>query len=93
MQRYFPGGDVLQAVTKPGIIWRVGNRSRIRIWKDPWIPKEWTRLPSRPRGTNLLQTVDELIDPELGSWDEQLLRQTFCLEDAEINYPGNPGTY
>ena len=100
--KYFPGGDVLQAVAKPcmsyswrsilkgvqvlkkGIIWRVGNGANIKIWKDPWIPKEWSRLPSWPRRMNLQQTVDELVDPGLGTWDEQLVRQTFCQEDAEI---------
>ena len=71
-------------VLKKGIIWRVGNGANIKIWKDPWIPKEWTRLPSWPRGMNLQQTVDELVDPGLGTWDEQLVRQTFFQEDAEI---------
>jgi len=71
-------------VLKKGIIWRVGNGANIKIWKDPSIPKEWTRLPSWPRGMNLQQTVDELVDPGLGTWDEQLVRQTFCQEDAEI---------
>lgn len=33
---------------------------------------------------NLQQTIDELVDPGLGTWDEQLVRQTFCQEDAEI---------
>ena len=25
---------------KQGIIWRVGDGSQIRIWRDPWIPRE-----------------------------------------------------
>lgn len=25
---------------KKGIIWRVGNGTQIRIWRDPWIPRE-----------------------------------------------------
>jgi hypothetical protein len=33
---------------------------------------------------NLQQTVDELVDPVLGTRDAQLVRQTFCHEDAEI---------
>ena len=25
---------------KRGVIWRVGNGTQIRIWRDPWIPRE-----------------------------------------------------
>ena len=26
-------------LVKKDMIWRVGNGSKIRIWRDPWIPK------------------------------------------------------
>ena len=64
-------------VLKIGVIWRVGDGRRIRIWDDPWIPREWTRRPITPRRRNILVHVDELIDPSTGQWDEQLIRQTF----------------
>jgi len=41
-------------VMKKGIIWRVGNRSRINIWSDPWLPREWSIKPITPRGHNVL---------------------------------------
>ena len=60
-------------VLKRGIIWRIGDGSRIRIWQDPWIPREWSRCPITPRMNNILTHVEELIDPSTGQWDEQLV--------------------
>lgn len=71
-------------VLKKGIIWRVGNGESIRIWQDPWIPKQWTRLPMLPRGRNLVQKVEVLISPVTGGWDAQLVEQTFSEEDARL---------
>jgi hypothetical protein len=56
-------------VLKEGIIWRVGNGQHIDIWRDPWLPRGVTRRPITPRGRNLIQRVDELIDPVIESWD------------------------
>jgi hypothetical protein len=73
-------------VLKEGIIWRVGNGQHIGIWRDPWLPRGVTRRPITPRGQNLIQHVDELIDPMTESWDLQLLSQTFlggrCQSDS-----------
>jgi len=67
---------------KEGIIWRIDNGESVRIWEDPWLPKELTRNPATPKGTNLLINVSELINPVTGVWDEQLIRETFWPEDA-----------
>lgn len=69
-------------VLKREVIWRVGDGRRIRIWEDPWIPREWTRSTITPRMCNILVHVDELIDPYTGQWDEQLVRQTFWPQDV-----------
>jgi hypothetical protein len=71
-------------VLKRGLIWRVGDGRGIKIWEDPWIPREWIRQLVTPRGNNLLRLVDELIDPARGEWDEKLVRQTFWPQDAEV---------
>lgn len=101
-ERYFPDGDLLGAIAKPGIsyswrsilrgidllkeglIWRVGDGSSIRIWEDPWIPNVLTRRPRLWRGQALFQKVSELLDPAEGGWDEQLIRDLFTEEDAEL---------
>ena len=71
-------------ILKEGIIWRVGNGEKINIWTDPWIPRGTTRKVVTPKGQNLLRNVSELIDPSTGSWDYELLEQTFWGEDNEI---------
>jgi hypothetical protein len=62
---------------KRGHIWRVGNGRRINIWRDHWVPGSVTRKIETARGNCLLRTVDDLIDPVSGLWDEQLLSEIF----------------
>ncbi|WVZ54295.1 hypothetical protein U9M48_005117 [Paspalum notatum var. saurae] len=69
---------------KKGIIWRIGDGCSTYIWKDPWIPRGSTRRPITPQGPSLLSKVSDLIDPGTGRWDEQLVRDTFWEEDAEV---------
>ena len=99
--KYYPNGDPLQAVEKPGIsyswrsilrgfgalkeglIWRVGDGTKINIWSDPWLPRGVTRRPITPKGRTLLNKVSELMDPYTGSWDEELVREIFWEEDVQ----------
>jgi len=69
-------------VLKYGVVWHAGNGRSINIWRDPWLPREWSRKPITPRGNNLLSKVEDLIDPQSGQWDEQLVSQTFWPEDV-----------
>jgi hypothetical protein len=69
---------------KEGLIWRVGNGEKINIWPDPWIPNKITRHPSTPRGWILVNRVCDLIDPTTGTWDQDLTRNLFWEEDANL---------
>lgn len=69
-------------VVKEGMIWRVGSGENINIWRDPWLPSNDTRQPRTLQGANLLTRVSELLDPSTNRWDEELVRQTFCPDDA-----------
>ncbi|WVZ75250.1 hypothetical protein U9M48_023324 [Paspalum notatum var. saurae] len=71
-------------VIKSGLVWRVGNGESIKIWEDPWIPDRSTRRPISSKGHNLLVRVAELLDPLTGSWNEQLVQQTFEEEDVKF---------
>lgn len=69
---------------RDGMIWRVGNGAAINIWSDPWIPRDHTTRPITPRRRNLVTRVEELIDPSTGSWDVELLTQTFWPKDVNM---------
>lgn len=44
-------------VLKVGIVWRIGDGSKINIWSDPWLPRETSRRPITPRGQTILSKV------------------------------------
>lgn len=67
---------------KRGYIWRVGDGSQINIWNDNWIPSSHNMKILTPRGNILVSTVNELISPIDGRWDEQLIRSMFWPVDA-----------
>jgi hypothetical protein len=78
---------------KEGLIWRVGDGTRINIWSDPWIPNGVTRRTCTPRGRVILNKVADLIDPATGKWDEELIRDVFWEEDVQhiLSIPLKPG--
>jgi hypothetical protein len=71
-------------LVKEGYIWRIGDGASVNIWDDPWLPKLWDRKVSTPRNGNLLGKVADLINPIYGSWDEQLVQDTFDEEEANL---------
>jgi hypothetical protein len=69
---------------KECLIWRVGNGEKINIWLGPWIPNKITWRSSTPRGRILVNRVCDLIDPTTGTWDQDLTRNLFWEEDANL---------
>jgi ribonuclease HI len=68
---------------KKGLVWRVGNGRSIRIWRDPWLPRESYMKVLTPRRKNRLRRVSELLDAQ-GNWNEALVRETFYQVDSDI---------
>jgi hypothetical protein len=64
---------------KNGVIWRVVNGSKIRIWRDNWLPRGNLKIFGNAR----LRWVSDLIDPTSKSWKENLVRTTFHPPDAD----------
>jgi hypothetical protein len=54
------------------------------IWDDPWVPVLWNRRISSPRNGNFLERVDDLISPITGTWDEQLVVDTFSESEVRM---------
>jgi hypothetical protein len=65
--------------------WRVGTGSRIRVWKDAWLPS-----PISYKIISLVSILDEdalvesLIHQDSMTWNVPLLEQTFLSRDVEI---------
>lgn len=67
------------------MIWRVGNGSTTRIWKDRWLPTSNTCRVSSPIAVlNSDATVRELIDEDLKWWNVPFLETIFTKEEAQL---------
>lgn len=80
---------------KARYLWCRGDGTNVRIWTDEWLPREHLCIPYTPKGASLLSWVSELIIPITGSWDEELIRDTFLDEDADLipSIPVHDGMY
>lgn len=67
---------------KLGYIWRIGTGENVNIWCDPWIPSSADRKVITPRGHTVLTSVNDLIDPISGNWDEELITTIFNPVDV-----------
>jgi hypothetical protein len=70
---------------REGLIWRIGNGLKVRIWKDKWLPRPSTfMVQSRPCFLDPNATVSELIDGEMHWWKVSLLEKLFTKEAAQL---------
>lgn len=60
----------------------MGDGSQINIWNDCWILASHNLKVMTPRGHDLVTTVEELINPVAGNWDENLNRDLFWSVDV-----------
>ncbi|KAG8485814.1 hypothetical protein CXB51_019151 [Gossypium anomalum] len=56
-----------------GILWRVGNGTRINIWNDPWLPGRENNRISVQRIMPNWTTVNQLIEYETNTWNNELV--------------------
>ncbi|KAE8808833.1 hypothetical protein D1007_14579 [Hordeum vulgare] len=68
---------------KMGLVHRIGDGTSTSIWNDPWIPNTTTLKPTGTLGTTPYELVSEFIDQYTGSWDIEMVRQTFFHHEAE----------
>lgn len=69
-------GSIFQArgVVEDGVLWRVGNGAKVRIWKDKWLLPPYSILSYSPH-----QRLDEdakvciLMDSSTGAWNTYLI--------------------
>jgi hypothetical protein len=99
--KYFPSGNILEAVVAPGIsytwrnilkglallkeglIWRVGDGTNIKVWRDPWLPVGDTRRPRPLRGRSPISLVADLLNPIIVNWDADIVANLFQPDDVK----------
>lgn len=72
---------------KEGLLWRVGNESQIKIWKDRWLPSSSTHMVQSP--AKILpedSCVQQLIDVSTSTWKTNLIEDIFLNDEADAIY-------
>jgi hypothetical protein len=70
------------ALLKKGVIWRVGNGANIRVWRDPWIPRDASRKTISPKLRCRFKWVADFLLAD-GTWDVQRVQQYFLPTEAD----------
>lgn len=68
-------------LVKKGVIWRVGNGTTIRAWRDPWIPRGPSFKPVSQKRNSILNRVSDFLNEE-GDWNRRLLMDHFLPLDV-----------
>jgi hypothetical protein len=68
---------------KEGIIWRVGDGSKINIWNHNWIPRSSLKRPFGHRQDVEVDKVSELLEPSGAGWNLDKLNECFFEADVE----------
>lgn len=67
---------------KEGIVSRVGNGKKIKIWDDKWVSSlsYWRSIQAPMKILNKSTRVEELIDVDGGVWKEDLIEEVLGKE-------------
>jgi ribonuclease HI len=68
-----------------GLVWRIGDGSNVKIWKDRWLPTPITyAVQSPPKVIPEDSLVATLIDQEAHTWNLGLINSIFNPEEAKV---------
>lgn len=71
-------------LVKEGLVWKVGNGKKVRIWKDMWFPQPSTfQVQSPPSILEANAKVSQLFK-DGGEWNLSLLGQLFTVDEVEL---------
>ena len=66
-----------------GLIWRVGEGTKINVLHDNWIPRNGSMVPLGATYVPNTVKVADLPTPEGTTWDEKKLLQVFTPSDVQ----------
>jgi hypothetical protein len=83
---YFAWRSIWQAksLLQEGLMWRVGNGSRIKLWNDKWIPATPYKVLDPVRILSRDARVADIINREANWWDIPLIEQFFSRRPWRI---------
>jgi hypothetical protein len=67
---------------KKGIIWRIGDGKKVRIWRDNWIPRGDMKASSNLTNSRVRRVAD-LINQENHTWKEDMVQEIFLEHVAK----------
>jgi ribonuclease HI len=67
---------------KKGIIWRIGDGSKVKIFRDNWLPRPGALKPDGRKGSSRRKWVSELIRADSRTWDVEAVRECCWPHDA-----------
>lgn len=68
---------------KTGLIWRIGDGTKVRIWRDKWIPRASSLMLMGRSGRCRLRWVSQLLKQGEKSWDVDLIKHVCHPLDVE----------
>lgn len=72
-------------IVEKGARWVIGNRKRVHIWDDRWIPTPDSFKVVSPRSpSNERVMISSLIDKDRRSWDVAKVNNTFLPFEAQV---------
>ncbi|XP_062176144.1 uncharacterized protein LOC133881222 [Alnus glutinosa] len=73
-----------KSLLEEGLMWRVGNGEKIKIWKDRWIPTStYHKIQDPVRVLSTDAKVAEIINRSTNWWDIPLIEQIFSQETVD----------
>ena len=72
------------SVLTEGLVWRIGNGEKVKIWEDKWLPNSSTgKVLSTSRYLAPNATVSELFDESGCGWNTSLLAELFTVDEGK----------
>ncbi|XP_071683352.1 uncharacterized protein [Lolium perenne] len=68
---------------KEGIVSRIGNGKDVNIWRDNWLPRDYSLKVTHGKSRTRIRRVNQLLQPDGKSWNEVLVRKVCYSNDAE----------
>ena len=73
------------SLLKEGLIWKLGNGNKVKIWGEKWLPKPATyTVQSPPNTLNRELLLCDLIDLDTRWWNPIILQENFTSEERHL---------